>query len=209
MHVVNKYFDNIFVISHPETERHRIFLKNWDGLKFSQGRFVNKYIEVSKEDNFATHVFKEFPKRIPLKDPLSNGQIACALAHMLIYKNIIDNNLENTLILEDDATFITDQNLEKVLKEEFDILQLWTINEFIREEIRPDTISITNVFRERASSYVIKNRIAAMELLMKQCNALDTADGAIIMADNLLFRAIIPSNCNITNGVSYIHDEIY
>ena len=34
--------------------------------------------------------------------PLNLGEIGCAMSHLLIYKKMIDENIERTLILEDD-----------------------------------------------------------------------------------------------------------
>jgi len=208
MHPLNFYFENIFVISHPGTARHSIFLKNWPQLEFRQAKFVNKYNECSITNNIAEHILQDFPKKITLKDPLNQGQVACALAHMLIYKTIIQENLENVLILEDDAIFLNDTNLKFAMQENFDILQLWTIPEFIRQNCLPGDVTVTKYMRERASSYVVKNKNVALHLLLKQCNLMDTADGVILMSPELKYHAILPSCCNITNGVSYIWEEI-
>lgn len=49
-----------------------------------------------------------------LRKPLNLGEIGCAMSHRLCYQKIIEQNLEDAIILEDDAVF--DENLLEFLK---------------------------------------------------------------------------------------------
>ena len=47
--------------------------------------------------------------------PLNLGEIGCAMSHLLIYKKMIDENIERTLILEDDI--IISEKFDEIIKE--------------------------------------------------------------------------------------------
>lgn len=47
--------------------------------------------------------------------PLNLGEIGCAMSHLLIYKKMIDENIERALILEDDV--IISEKIDEIIKE--------------------------------------------------------------------------------------------
>lgn len=208
MHILNKYFNNIFLISHPESTRHKQFLNSWSELKFTQATFVHQKIDCIAFNGMACHKFNEFEANIALKDPLSDGQVACALAHMLIYKNIIELNLNNTLILEDDSVFNNISNLEIGLQSDYDILSLFTAACDLYIPATAAAPLVSNYTRAGTSAYVIRTPEIAKRLLKDQCESMNTADGVIMRSDMKVY-AVWPPVCSCNDSPSIIVGGLY
>lgn len=210
-HIINNYFDNVFVIAHPLSKRYDNFIKRWDNLSFNLSKFVNRDIDCINIDGYVEHIFENINQKIKLKSPLSGGQIAVALAHMLIYDEIIKNNLVNTLVLEDDIVFESDLNINEALCEEWDILSLFSgfsNGSSILEPINEITKFTKQWDRQGVCSYVIKSKEVAKYLFDKQNMLMDTADG-VICDNNINVLALYPSACVIDNSPSIIVNGLY
>ncbi len=210
-HIINNYFDNVFVIAHPSSKRYDNFIKRWDNLDFNLSKFVNRDIDCINIDGYVEHVFENINQKIKLKSPLSGGQIAVALAHMLIYDEIIKNNLTNTLILEDDIIFESETNINEALNEEWDILSLFSgfsDGSSISDQVNKDTKFTKQWDRQGVCSYVIRSKEIAQYLFDKQNTLMDTADG-VICDNNITVLALYPSACVIDNSPSIIVNGLY
>ena len=207
-HILNNYFDHVFVIAHPDSLRYITFNQRWQDLKYELAQFVKQGDEAWANNGYAEHIFTDLNNPIFLKDPLSSGQIACAIAHMLIYKKIIDRNLSNVLILEDDSVFKELSNLDTALKSDYDVLALFTADcdLFIPPHLAaPFTAEYT---KAGTSAYVIKNPKSAEVLLNKQYNKMDTADG-LIRYCGLNVYAVYPPMCECDESPSIIVHGLY
>jgi GR25 family glycosyltransferase involved in LPS biosynthesis len=84
MHLINEWFDKVFIITLKGSERSK---KLKDRFDFDYELFYGidgRYID-RKNSRW------------------SNGQLGCTMSHINLYKHIIDNKIQKTLILEDDA----------------------------------------------------------------------------------------------------------
>jgi GR25 family glycosyltransferase involved in LPS biosynthesis len=207
-HILNQYFDHVFVIIHPDSLRYMTFNQRWHGLQYNIAKFVKQNEDCISVDGFAEHNFTNIPTHIPLHNPLSTGQVACALAHILIYKNIIDKKLHNCLILEDDSIFNDLSNLDIALKSDYDILALFTADCDLlipNTQAAPFTSEYT---KAGTSAYTIKTPEAAKTLYDSQINNMDTADGAIRYI-NLNVYAVYPPCCSCDDSPSIIVNGLY
>lgn len=210
-HILNEYFENIFVIAHPNSARYRIFLDRWRGLRFTLASFVNQGTDCMNLDGYALHNFENFPTKIALKHPLSRGQVACSLAHMLIYDQICKENLSNTLILEDDCLFDELYFLEDALNLDWDVLSLFSgfsNGSSIYESVNKNTKYTYSWDRQGTASYVLKKPEIARYILDKQMEQIDTADG-VLCDVNIKILALYPSVCKIDNSPSIIVNGVY
>lgn len=66
------------------------------------------------EDEIKNNTYPKEEQLKLFKRTLSLGEIGCAMSHRLCYQKIIEQNLEDAIILEDDAIF--DENLLEFLK---------------------------------------------------------------------------------------------
>jgi len=210
-HIINNYFKNVYLIAHPSSKRYKDFNERWQGLNYELSQFVHQDTDCIGIDGFAQHNFEFFPNNILLKDPLSRGQIAVSFAHMLIYKQIIEKNLHNTLIFEDDSVFVDTLNLEECLEMDWDILSLFSgfpDGSSIHENVNFEKKYTYEWDRQGISAYIIRTPKVADYILKKQLEKMDTADGAICDA-NLKVLALFPGVCTIDNSPSLIVNGVY
>ena len=100
MNTLNEIFDHIFVITIPtfservENMKHRLQGVEFEFFYGAYGRDIDtqKYRDAGSG--------------------LTRGQMACALSHIKLYEKMIDENLHNTLILEDDCMFVNTTHLQ-------------------------------------------------------------------------------------------------
>ncbi|WP_303964224.1 glycosyltransferase family 25 protein [Succinatimonas hippei] len=80
-------------------------------------------------NNQNTELFLRFGKKVTIQDPLTPGEIGCALSHLNLYKYIIENHIQHALIMEDDTLFkpLFPLVLEQTLKQNIN----WDIIQFI------------------------------------------------------------------------------
>lgn len=207
-HILNNYFENIHVIAHPDSLRYKLFNERWNGLQYSLEKFVMQESECKNNNGYAWHIFECFPNNIPLQDPLCSGQIACAIAHMLIYKKIIDQKLDNCLILEDDSVFNNISNLEIGLKSDYDILALFTADCDLYVDASEAAPIVSNYTRAGTSAYIIRTPEIARSLLDSQVASMNTADGVIMRSDKKVY-AVYPPTCSCDNSPSVIVNGFY
>lgn len=117
--LLNNYFDKIFVVSIPRfTDRHKKVAENLQGLQFEffwgadkqelDGEKLRKYYDEIRA------------KKLQRQGKgLNFGEIACSLSHRMVYKEMINKNLQKVLILEDDVIPRTDDlaSLSQTLNE--------------------------------------------------------------------------------------------
>ncbi|MBT0882303.1 glycosyltransferase family 25 protein [Campylobacter sp. 2018MI13] len=72
------------------------------------------YGKALSEDEIKKNTYPKEEQLKLFKRTLSLGEIGCAMSHRLCYQKIIEQNLEDAIILEDDAVF--DKNLLEFLK---------------------------------------------------------------------------------------------
>ncbi len=120
---INNFFDHIYLISLKRSkERHLLFKKNLAGLNYEifwgvDGKELNlDQLEANNQYHSGlTQIILKCRGHEP-KD-MRLPKIGCALTKNLIYRDIIDNNYEKSLILEDDILF--DKSKSKYLSKAF------------------------------------------------------------------------------------------
>lgn len=99
------YFDKILVVSVPRfTDRHYRVEKRLEGLPFDffwGADKLNMDLDTAKKDG--TYDEGKAMQLERLNQPLSLGELACALSHRNVYEAMIKNGWKKILILEDDA----------------------------------------------------------------------------------------------------------
>ena len=105
IHLLNTYFDNIFVVSVPRfTERHKRVQQHLQGLPFDFFWGADK-LQLDLEEAKQNGVYDE-TKTMQLQrqgKPLNAGELACALSHRMVYEQIVKHNWKRVLVLEDDV----------------------------------------------------------------------------------------------------------
>lgn len=104
-------FPTIFIISLRNSPRRKIIARRLHGLglKFE---FFDAINGKELSENQLNNVDYEFNK-LYLREKLTLGEIGCALSHISLYEKMVNENIEEMLILEDDA--IVSQEFEKIV----------------------------------------------------------------------------------------------
>ena len=103
---INKKIDVNIINLKKDTERLKIIKQN---IPFKFYNIFNAFNGNNIEENInGIEYFNEFKK---LDSKLNNGQIGCFISHLLLWKKMIDENIEYMFILEDDALFSYDFNI--------------------------------------------------------------------------------------------------
>lgn len=90
---------NIYVISLARSPERKINVnKQLNGINF-------KYFEAVDGKNLTDNQ-KELEKKYVEPGSLNPGQIGCLLSHVLLWKQIIQSQMQHTLVLEDDITVV-------------------------------------------------------------------------------------------------------
>jgi glycosyl transferase family 25 len=102
---LNKLFDKIYVLTIERArERQIAFSNHFKGLNYSFFYGIDKNdineIELEKQQIYNP---LEAQKNDRYHRKMKIGELACALGHQSIYKDIIENNYTKVLILEDDV----------------------------------------------------------------------------------------------------------
>lgn len=98
-HPLNKFFDKVIVL----TTTH-------ESCKDRIERFKTRSKNLEYEFFYGTHAADmniDFYRENGC-EPITDGQISCAVNHLNLYQYIINNNISNCLILEDDAVITED-----------------------------------------------------------------------------------------------------
>ena len=105
------------------------------------------------------------------KRPITKGEIGCSLSHLFVWREIVEKNLNNVIILEDDANFDSNllENINKLnIPKDYDLLYLGRKN-FDKSEIKVnDDILIPN-FSYWTIGYILSNN-GAKKLLESNFN---------------------------------------
>ena len=135
----------IFVINLPSnTERKNAVIKNFSDVfgnsvsplffEGVDGHLIYKKLQNKPNNRILsteskTELSLRFGRKVVVQDPLTPGEVGCALSHLNLYKHIIDNNIPNALIMEDDTLFkqIFPQVLDQILNRDIN----WDIVQFI------------------------------------------------------------------------------
>jgi glycosyl transferase family 25 len=122
--IINKYFDNVYVLNLEKDINKMNYMNSLlenENIKFERFNAIyGKYLTKEYIDNVTDYFCNNF---------CSEGMIGCALSHISIWKDIIKNKYNNSIILEDDIYFDKDykinlQNSLNELPEDWDILYL-------------------------------------------------------------------------------------
>ena len=132
---LNSFFDHIFVITlKRSTDRHDLIKKSLDGLNYSIYWAVDgndlDINDLHEKGLYHRHLSKLLRKREgnPPVD-MTKPQLGCALSHVNVYKEIIENNYERALIFEDDISInlnAIDSTLQALreLPDDWEVLRL-------------------------------------------------------------------------------------
>lgn len=96
-------FPPILVISLKNSPRRETISKRLTGLGLNFEFFDAIYGKDLSEAQLKKIDFEFYPKNYGAKKPLTLGEIGCAISHVNVYEYIVKNNLEETIVLEDDA----------------------------------------------------------------------------------------------------------
>lgn len=129
--LLNDFFDHIYLISlRRSKDRHPRIKKALEGLDYQifwgvDGNQLN-LDDLKKDGLYEPSLSK---KTFPSGREMTKGEIGCALSHIEVYKDIIDRNFQNALILEDDLKINTTNSEElsqsfSELPENWDLLYL-------------------------------------------------------------------------------------
>lgn len=172
--MINKTF--IINLSHDINRKNDMIekLKKTNLKNFEFFNAINGETDLSKYEFEVLHNWNDFF----LNRPITVGEIGCALSHYNIWKYIVDNNINKTLILEDDVIFKSNFNkmLDIVEKIEFnyDILFLSRkpLNAYFKGM---DEIAINDFIVECKSSYNLHSYIITYECakILINCNFLN------------------------------------
>ena len=121
---MNNYVDNVYLINmDKDKKRLESVTKECNNVNITFKRFPG--IDVN---NLSKEILDKYiPKEI--QEYGTNGLIGCGLSHLFIWKDAINKNYKNILVLEDDITFTDDFNeyfinVIKEVPEDYDILYL-------------------------------------------------------------------------------------
>jgi GR25 family glycosyltransferase involved in LPS biosynthesis len=132
---------DIFIVHYKKLTERRVYLENIFKQCTTNNINIHWFDEIDRDDlSEYKHMYKEDSNKWMStnaiwnhhKSPsrrLTNGEIACAITHILIYKYIIDNDIQKALIFEDDVILLGTpdiffQKMNRTLKElpeDFDI----------------------------------------------------------------------------------------
>jgi len=178
----------------------KIYMINLKRKKHIAENSLNKLINLTNENNIFSNIeiYEAIDGQLLDKDDINNkltlkakytlknpssyddirsvGEIGCYLSHTNIWKNIVDNNINNCIIFEDDV--IPDVNYEKItnslenIPEDYDIAYLgwWSRKNMINNNKNSNWF-YTDFYTEKSNvlglyAYVISNK-GAKKLLSK------------------------------------------
>lgn len=108
---LNQFFDKVFVITlRRATDRHAHIEKELQGLQYDIFYGHDKQ-EFSVEELKQKGIYNEALARKHHRygKPMPAGMIGCSWSHAEVYKTIVQNNYQKTLVLEDDVVINKEQ----------------------------------------------------------------------------------------------------
>lgn len=121
---MNNFIDNVYVINmDKDTDRLDKITKECNKFNIKFQRFTgidSNTLSEKQKNKYITEFCKKY---------CTNGIIGCGISHIKIYKDVINNNYNNVLILEDDIYFKEDfhsilNNTIDELPNDYDILYI-------------------------------------------------------------------------------------
>lgn len=108
----------IFIISLKDSSRRKEISERLNSLGLEFEFFDAVYGKELTEEQLKQVDFDFYPQKYAARKPLTLGEIGCALSHIKMYEYIVSNNIQEAIILEDDAivSLYFKQILEDVLK---------------------------------------------------------------------------------------------
>jgi GR25 family glycosyltransferase involved in LPS biosynthesis len=110
MHILNEFFDKIFVISIPRNrDRLKSFLESFDGVDVEIFEGIdgkNLFPELEATYFFPDSFYSDFNVNPSRGKMWNKGQLGCALSNLAVQKAIIDRKILKALILEDDSILL-------------------------------------------------------------------------------------------------------
>ncbi|MEQ8715928.1 MAG: glycosyltransferase family 25 protein [Cyclobacteriaceae bacterium] len=105
-HQINDYFDKVYVVTIPRLKDRQAHMNLLlEGLDFEFINGTDKH-ELDVKDFETLYDEKEHLRLSRFKKPLRPGEIACALSHLQVYQNAVENGFERVLVLEDDIDIV-------------------------------------------------------------------------------------------------------
>lgn len=132
------YFDKSFVISAKDNIERRKYMRDILSNLDINYEFFDAVIGNNLSEKEIDKVYDEekAKKHKTIKRSLRKSEIGCALSHLNIYKQIIEQDLNNALIFEDDIKPVYDNidnyvdNALKELPPDWDLFLLGTLNHY-------------------------------------------------------------------------------
>lgn len=166
---LNKVFDKVFVLTVPSfEERINNMKQRLEGVDYEF--FYGVY-----GGDLDVIPYREVGSR------LTRGQLSCVLSHHMIYKKIVEDNIENALILEDDCIFNENvahiEEYAKQLPEEYSVFYLGYQEEYSGVPYSNNLNILTG--RGVGHTHAMNVRKSCAEIMLEfNKNMLWTADGA-------------------------------
>ncbi|MGC7560750.1 glycosyltransferase family 25 protein [Pasteurella sp. PK-2025] len=108
----------IIIISLKNSTRRPVISQRLSGLGLKYQFFDAVYGKDLTEEQLKEIDFEFYPKTYNARKALTLGEIGCAMSHINVYEYIVQNNIDQAIILEDDAivSLYFEEILASVLK---------------------------------------------------------------------------------------------
>ncbi|WP_077497287.1 glycosyltransferase family 25 protein, partial [Rodentibacter ratti] len=93
----------IFIISLVDSPRRKIIAERLNGLGLEFIFFDAVYGKNLSDEDLSKIDYEFYPKNYDARKPLTLGEIGCAMSHIKLYEYLVENNIEQAIVLEDDA----------------------------------------------------------------------------------------------------------
>lgn len=93
----------IFIISLKNSPRREVIAQRLSALGLQFEFFDAVYGKTLPKEELAKVDYEFYPKNYNAQKTLTLGEIGCAMSHIKLYEHLVKNNIEQAIILEDDA----------------------------------------------------------------------------------------------------------
>lgn len=93
----------IFIISLNDSPRRDIIARRLAGLSLEFEFFDAVYGKALSNTALEKVDFDFYPQHCNAKKPLTLGEVGCAMSHIQLYEHLVKHNIQEAIILEDDA----------------------------------------------------------------------------------------------------------
>lgn len=108
-------FPPIFIISLKHSPRRQTIANRLDGLGIRFEFIDAVYGKDLTKEELEQVDYEFYPQKYLSPKKLTLGEIGCAMSHIKVYEHIVANNIQQAIILEDDA--IVSQEFERIVKD--------------------------------------------------------------------------------------------